>query len=72
VIRTEPLAYFDAARGEAGRVLIEGGAAIAEVLALPPLSPVELPVVASALAQVAPTLPSPRGASLAELPVKRV
>jgi len=68
VIRTEPLAYFDAARGEAGRVLIEGGAAIAEVLTLPPLSPVELPVVAGALAQVAPALPSPQGASLAELP----
>ena len=68
VICTEPLAYFDASRGEAGRVQMEGGAVLAEVLALPPLSPLELPVVASALAQVAPTLPSPRGASAAELP----
>ena len=67
VIRTEPPMYIDASAREAGRVTIEGGAAIAEVLALPPLSPVELPLVASALAQVAPELPSPQAAGAAAL-----
>ncbi|WP_374267516.1 SNF2-related protein [Zoogloea sp.] len=68
VIRTDPPMYLDDQRGEAGRVAIEAGAAIAEVLALPPLSPVELPVVAAALAQVAPDLPAPQDAASAALP----
>jgi hypothetical protein len=68
ILRTEPPAYLDAERHEAGRVSIDGGAAIAEVLALPPLSPIEVPVVASALAAVAPALPSPQGPAAANLP----
>ncbi|MDD3326111.1 MAG: DEAD/DEAH box helicase [Zoogloea sp.] len=68
ILRTEPPAYLDAERREAGRINIAGGAAIAEVLALPPLSPIEVPVVASALAAVAPTLPSPQGPAAADLP----
>ena len=68
VIHTEPPAYIDAEGRQAGRIAIDGGAAISEVLALPPLSPVEVPVVASALAAVAPALPSPQGPSAAALP----
>jgi len=74
-VRTEPPMYFDVQLGEAGPIDIEGGAVLAEVLALPPLSPVELPVVASALAQVAPALPSPQGAvdlPLIDLPCQPV
>ena len=69
VIRTEPPMYLDATRGEAGPVAIAGGAAITEILALPPLAPIELPVVANALAQVAPELPQPLPPGAAELPV---
>ncbi|MCK6374267.1 MAG: DEAD/DEAH box helicase [Zoogloea sp.] len=69
VIRTDPPMYLDATRCEAGRVAIEGTAAITEVLALPPLSPVELPVVARALAQVAPDLPTPQPPGAATLPL---
>ena len=50
-------------------VAIDGGAAINEVLALPPLSTVELPVVARALAQVAPDLPAPQQPGAAALPL---
>ncbi|HMY49019.1 MAG TPA: DEAD/DEAH box helicase [Zoogloea sp.] len=69
VIRTEPLAWIDSATGEAGRVNIDGGGALLEVLALPPLSTTEIPVVAAALAQVAPALPRPGAADATELPV---
>ncbi len=54
-----PPAYLDADRwAKPAGSTPDSGAAIAEVLALPPLSPIELPVVASALAEVAPALPS--------------
>ena len=69
VIRTEPLAYIDMAAGEAGRVQIGEALVIGELLTLPALSPAELPVIAEALAQVAPALPSPQGRQAAELPL---
>ncbi|MCK6393575.1 DEAD/DEAH box helicase [Zoogloea sp.] len=69
VVRTEPLAYLDVAVGEVGRVLLEDSTVIAELLALPALAPAELPVIANALAEVAPGLPSPQGQRAAELPL---
>jgi superfamily II DNA or RNA helicase len=69
VIRTDPLAYVDPVQGEVGRVVLEDGAVIGELLTLPPLAPAELPVIANALAEVAPALPSPQGQRAAELPL---
>ncbi|WP_079434634.1 DEAD/DEAH box helicase [Zoogloea sp. LCSB751] len=69
VLRTEPLVYVDSNRGEVGRIQVDDAPVIAELLALPALSAVELPVVASALAELAPALPSPQGSKSAELPL---
>ncbi len=63
VVRTEPLAYLDVAGGEVGRVLLDDSTVIAELLALPALAPAELPVIANALADVAPGLPNCRCSS---------
>ena len=70
VARTTPMLYFDGARNEAGRLLLGDDAVAAELLALPALSRAELPVVAGALSDVAPAMPSPLALSeqpLAEL-----
>jgi hypothetical protein len=72
VVRTEPLAYLDVAGGEVGRVLLDDSTVIAELLALPALAPAELPVIANALADVAPGLPSPQGQRAAELPLLKL
>ncbi|MDD3352461.1 DEAD/DEAH box helicase [Zoogloea sp.] len=69
VIRTLPLAYFDFTAGEVGPVSIDQAPVVTELLTLPPLSRTELPVVTSALADVAPELPSPQGDTRAALPL---
>jgi len=69
VLPTTPLWYLDAARGEAGPVLIEHQQALRAVLELPPLTRTELPVIAAALAEAAPALPSPLAADAAPLPL---
>jgi superfamily II DNA or RNA helicase len=69
VLPTEPPWYVDAARGQAGEVLHPDRAALMAVLELPLLSPAELPLIAGALAEVAPALPSPLGRDAANLPL---
>ena len=58
VLATDPPYCLDVLRGETARVDIASGAAVLEVLRLPPLSENELPLVAAALAEVAPALPT--------------
>jgi len=60
VLPTLPLWYVDAASGDAGEIDCRGrDALLLALLKLPPLTGVDLPVVASALAEAAPDLPSP-------------
>ena len=58
VMPTEPLYYLDVDRGEIGRVEVAHPEVVLDVLRLPPLTENELPVVAAALAEVAPELPT--------------
>ena len=58
VMRTEPMYYLDLARGEIGRVESDHADVLVDALRLPPLSEQELPLVAAALAEVAPELPA--------------
>ncbi len=66
IARTRPLLYFDAENGEAGRLVLPSPGVVSELLALPPLSRSEIPVVAEALAKHASGLPSPRRAGAGE------
>jgi superfamily II DNA or RNA helicase len=58
VLPTEPLYYLDLERGEIGRVELAHAEVVLDVLRLPPLTENELPLVAAALADVAPALPA--------------
>lgn len=58
VMPTEPLYYLDVEHGAIGRVAVAHPEVVADVLRLPPLTENELPVVAAALAEVAPELPA--------------
>ena len=58
VMPTEPLYYLDVDRGEIGRVEVAHPEVVLDVLRLPPLTENELPLVAAALAEVAPELPA--------------
>lgn len=59
VLATDPLWYLDAQRGEAGPCRIGEQDAVRAMLTLPALSATELSVVAAALSEAAPALPSP-------------
>lgn len=65
--------YIDAARGETGPVSLPFDAAgqrlVAALLELPPLTEVELPLVAASLQTLAPDLPRPRSGTDASLPL---
>ena len=69
VLPTEPPWYIDAQAGLAGEITHPDRAALQALLELPLLSPVELALVAEALAEVAPALPSPLGRDAANLPL---
>lgn len=63
ILNSEPPWYLDKERQEAGPVSCDiPPAQLGQLLALPPLSPVETELVAGALAELAPTLPQPRTA----------
>ncbi len=62
VARTRPLMFFDAAAGEAGRLVLPAPALVAELLALPPLARSELPLVAEAIGRISAELPPPLAA----------
>ncbi len=68
VLATAPMWYVDAERGEAGPAGIADQAALRAVLELPALTRSELPLVAAALAESAPRLPSPLAAGAESLP----
>ncbi|MBS1154662.1 MAG: box helicase family protein [Proteobacteria bacterium] len=73
ILPLSPAYYIDAATGEAGPVDLGLGTqaqrTVESLFDLPPLSEVELPLVAAALEEVAPALPSPLLASQSSLPV---
>jgi len=58
VLPTEPPYYLDVERSEIGPVGLEHAEVVLAVLQLPPLTENELPLVAGALADVAPDLPA--------------
>ena len=58
VLATDPPYCLDVPRGEIARADVASSAAVLEVLRLPPLSENELALVAAALAEVAPALPT--------------
>jgi len=66
---TDPPWYLDVARGRAGEITHPAREAVQAVLELPLLTTAELPLVAEALAQAAPALPSPLGRDAASLPL---
>ncbi|WP_018228332.1 DEAD/DEAH box helicase [Methyloversatilis universalis] len=65
---TDPPWYLDVARGMAGEITHPAREAVQAVLELPLLTTAELPLVAEALAQAAPMLPSPLGRDASSLP----
>lgn len=69
VLGTEPLWYLDAAAGQAGPAALEEEPAIRALLELPALSAAEVPLVAAALKDAAPALPSPLAAQAEPLPL---
>lgn len=66
---TAPPWYLDIARAQAGEITHPERDAVQAVLELPLLTTAELPLVAEALAEAAPGLPSPLGRDAASLPV---
>lgn len=68
VLPTDPPWYLDLEHGAAGEITHPARQAVQAVLELPVLSPAELPLVAEALEQAAPSLPSPLGRDAGRLP----
>ncbi len=66
---TDPPWYLDVSRGQAGEITHPAREAVQAVLELPLLNSAELPLVAEALSQAAPALPSPLGRDAASLPL---
>ncbi len=70
VIMVDPLWYVDRVTGEAGLVEIPWEAnRIIDYLSMPPITLAEVPLVASALQQIAPNLPMPPSAETAAMRV---
>jgi superfamily II DNA or RNA helicase len=68
VLPTDPPWYLDLQHGMAGEITHPARDAVLAVLELPPLTQAELALVAGALAEAAPALPSPLGREARRLP----
>ncbi|MEZ5626316.1 MAG: SWIM zinc finger family protein [Rhodocyclaceae bacterium] len=60
---TRPLRYLDSEMAQAGPVRSQNESAILSLMRLPPLNAAEVPLVAAAIAEHAPTLPKPGSAA---------
>lgn len=67
-LSTEPFHYIDSGTGEIGILDLPDAPACLALLELPALNPKEIPVVAAALAEVAPDLPAPDAEGATALP----
>ena len=59
LLATRPLRYLDSEMAQAGPVRSQNESAILSLMRLPPLNAAEVPLVAAAIAEHAPTLPKP-------------
>lgn len=68
VLSTAPFHYIDSSTGEIGKLELPEPAACLALLELPALNPKEIPLVAAALAEVAPDVPPPDAEGAGTLP----